>query len=169
MNKINIERLAVDEDYWDEVAPGEATGCALFIDGETWFRYDEEGIPQLWSMIFSEWRSCIGALPEKMIWRPTKQEWEGGFPPVGLECECWTGEEWLLGQSVGPYLDGWLCMLTNNIERPFIGSEGDFRPLKSQSERQRDELVDLLIEHRSSTLGDTADVILSRYTLEPKP
>jgi len=74
----------------------------------------------------------IEELESKVDNRAELQEethWDGeGFPPVGCECECWTGDEWLPGISVGPYLNGWLCMIENNVNKPFIGVIGDFRP-----------------------------------------
>lgn len=73
MGEIDIKRLKVDADYWDECgAPEDASDYALLLGGGTWLKCDEEGCPQLWHMRFSEWRSWVGdARPEKIIPRPT--------------------------------------------------------------------------------------------------
>ena len=168
-----------DPRWWDENAPIDATHLAFHETGRTWFKANEDGTPMLWHMRFDEWREgFVYGSPVKMIPRPTAQPkdappWNGeGLPPVGCECECWDGEEWHLGQSVGPYLGGWLCMLTNNRERPFVGTELDFRPLRTPEQRLRDELEDLMKGNDffvpSWIRGRLADAILAKYELKER-
>ena len=88
---IDIERLATDRAYWDEVAP---EGAEAFIN--------EEFTMWLGSIEFSfddgEWvKECISWPLSKyvmdknftVIIRPdAPEEWDGtGLPPVGVECE----------------------------------------------------------------------------------
>lgn len=110
--------------------------------------------------------------------RPTKQEWEGGLPPVGWEGE-YTKPSGFVGRTcvwrwcvvVAHDLGGALIRTDKDKYHLLTVPEYEFRPLKSQQERQREDLAllcDMYI--RGDEYGhNLADAILSRYNLEPKP
>lgn len=163
MTNIDLKRLAVDRGYWDSVAPGGATHCgAKHGKAEWWMRkgglvYERNGA--LWNERLM-W-------PKNLIPRPTKQEWEGGLPPVGCECEFVFNRMWVSAKVVG--YDGPACVVAIDGEG-YEGSRNpsDFRPVKSQHERLRGELAHLIDENYGNSGAGIADAILSRYNLESK-
>jgi hypothetical protein len=95
---IDLERLAVDLDYWNEVAPEGATHFMYsekfvkWVDGvELSFYVSSE---RKWKKSFCSWslQQYIDC-GDYMIAKPTKlaaQEWDGeGLPPVGIICDVW--------------------------------------------------------------------------------
>lgn len=102
---------------------------------------------------------CVAAAEKIMeLTQDSQQEWVNGLPSVGTECECYNGGKWELGQSVGPYLGGWLCMLSSTSQ-PFVGVKGDFRPI--QPEQKPDD--------RAGTIATwtqlVSDTLSSNFTM----
>jgi len=171
MSKINIGWLKVDADYWAEVAPLGATHH--WEPSGDW--YQDCGDHTLtWNFTGRKWQAASVPLRitrDEAIPRPTKREeplsWEGGLPPVGVECEFIFNRMWVSAKVVG--YDGPACVVAIDGEG-YEGSRNpsDFRPIKSQHERQREELISVIDRNRWFTSQVTADAILSRFTLEPR-
>ena len=132
-----------------------------------------------WSRVHDEWIGHSTDRESEYIPRPTKQEWEGGlFPvPIGAKCECTFGVEhhdtWHKGECVFQGIDPegreYVVIDTGTYQACFRSLD-HIRPLKSQHERQREELLSFL-EGNWLQLDkeEIVDAILSRYNLEPKP
>ena len=183
MSEIDIERLKADADYWDEVAPEGAT---------TYDPTEEFGYPSFmkntdhewkyFSRVHQKWIPCTGGEIDQFIHRPSKQEWDGGLPPVGVECEYQLKHDephkWsrCVIEFIGDrhiVVKSWPDETMPEFEQCFKKREVKFRPLKSQQERQREELVDTVcspgfLSKDGSASWEIADAILSQYTLEPK-
>jgi hypothetical protein len=118
---IDLERLAVDLDYWDEVAPEGATHFmhtekfVKWVDGVEWVFYASSG--REWKKTHCNWMlkqylndgTFVLARPIKYVapkTHPTdtqaaesgaqiSAEWDGtGLPPVGCECEAVHFNSW---------------------------------------------------------------------------
>jgi|SRR5690554_1002970 len=152
MSEIDIERLKVDADYWDEVAHGSVTHYC-----------PEAGLFYADSYPISP--SCIP--------RPTKRDREGGLPPVGsysrisrkndvrpsdlvVKIVCYTRQLVIVANDVG-------------TEYALSKDQVSFGPEMSEAEMQRGELISIIEGAGWMREEDTADAILSRYNLEPKP
>jgi hypothetical protein len=192
---IDLERLAVDADYWDEVAP----------EGATHFMYSEKFVKwvdgvELSFYVSSErkWKKsfCSWSLQQYidcgnyMIAKPTKpaaQEWDGtGLPPVGadktvfvpsmamsLRASANTESTW----SVIAHHSGMAVVVINECGQGkltvVILSEKECRPVVSQAERERKELATFLEDYHLE-MGSywcpekEADYILSSYDVAKK-
>jgi hypothetical protein len=192
---IDLERLAVDADYWDEVAP----------EGATHFMYSEKfvkwvGGVELSFYVSSErkWKKsfCSWSLQQYidcgnyMIAKPTKpaaQEYDGtGLPPVGadqtvfvpfmamsLRASANTESTW----SVIAHHSGMAVVVINECGQGkltvAILSEKECRPVVSQAERERKELATFLEDYHLE-MGSywcpekEADYILSSYDVAKK-
>lgn len=149
MSEIDIERLKVDKSLWPSHA-------SYYCTEDRIFKNKFAG-------------PCKFCIP-----RPTRQEWDGeGLPPVGVECEV---DDPVLG-NWNKCIVKWIGREVVVVDRPEGGElcvlkrAENFRPLKSQQKRQREELAGFI----SNELGESkylglgiADAILSRYNLEPK-
>jgi len=111
------------------------------------------------------WKPPLGEAPAYL------QEWEGGLPPVGVECEAVHFDSWVPVEVVAHVraIDGpkAVFQLVGFNEWSAYSDPSKFRPLKSHHERQRDELIALIGQQRP-TIKELADAILSCYSLEPK-
>jgi hypothetical protein len=201
---IDLERLAVDLDYWDEVAP---EGASHLIDDFTFTKW-EYGEEFSWDIRHdTAWVADDPIYPLskylkecyrwKVLAKPTKPaapkthptdtqdeesgaqisaewEWENCLPPVGLEIEINAfGRDWIRAK-VTAYGEKELLY---KISEPQIDSDGDlisgelpankqraqFRPIRSQADRDREDLAELLgncVKMRT-TFGEMADVIIA--------
>ena len=130
---IDIERLKVDPVYWDEVA---AKNCkfALVRSGRV-IAWAPDGHQGTWA--------------GEIIRRPTTpepKEWDGeGLPPVGCEVEMSLGFHCGIQAKITYMGDGVFCYrnLRNGGEYTGAVSDSTFRPLRTQAEREREELADL--------------------------
>jgi len=193
MTDIDLKRLAVDREYWDEVTP---TGSEYYSpSNDTYYMFC-----QLTGM---KWRQCapgcyswedknpVYQVPPNSIHRPPKKahdgEWHDGLPPVGVECEFIhpgiTSEGWQIG-TIKAYFDDRVAIKSNPSIWPACGyavilidEELKFRSLKPKHERQRAELAELVLSGMKdceyypyeTDVNSIADAILSKYNLEPKP
>lgn len=95
-------------------------------------------------MAHKSWRnSVIDTIDDCCIPCPTRKDWEGGLPPVGVRCfgkhkEFNSNFECL----INGYCDGkvWFTDFMGTLQREFVYSLDavEFRPLKSFHKRQRD-------------------------------
>jgi hypothetical protein len=192
---IDLDRLAVDADYWNEMAP----------EGATHFMYSEKFVKwvdgvELSFYVSSErkWKKsfCSWSLQQYidcgnyMIAKPTKpaaQEYDGtGLPPVGagqtvfvpfmamsLRASANTESTW----SVIAHHSGMAVVVINECGQGkltvAILSEKECRPVVSQAERERKELATFLEDYHLE-MGSywcpekEADYILSSYDVAKK-
>ena len=155
MSNIDLKRLAEDREYWDEKA-----GTASHYCPSNRQFYDA----RLHSC-------CIPRPPQKA----QEVEWTDGL--AGYECECQSSRlgsaVWERCKVIGPNGRFIVCLLIES------GGFQQFeprhlRPIRTKDQRLRDELAELIGEHQELsgsfvTPENTADAILSRYNLEPKP
>jgi len=171
---IDIERLKVDPDYWDEVAPLGSTHH-WWPSGE-WYQ-DCGDYALAWIFGKEEWVQAIVPLRivrPQAIPRPTKpepKEWDGeGLPPVGSICEAY-----MMGKTIADkvlvmgYFDDliWLNLQNWDEDGLYSGSpttrvagEVEFRTIRTQAEREREELVKMIEEYQPYTYDELADAIM---------
>lgn len=114
----------------------------------------------------------VDSIDDCCIPRPTKQEWEGGLPPIGsysrisrkndvrpsdlvVKIVCYTGQLVIVENDVG-------------TEYALSKDQVSFGPEISKAERQMEGLANLIDENYGNSGTGIADAILSRYNLEPK-
>jgi hypothetical protein len=148
---IDLERLALDADYWDEVAPEGATHFMYsekfvkWVDGVEWGFYVSSD--KAWKKAMCSWSlqrytdngNEVVAKPSK----PAAQEYDGtGLPPVGAECEvrhCGL-QTWVKARVVGHDYDIAVCHVPD--AHGYLGYGGDYiRPIRSQAEREREPVI----------------------------
>lgn len=163
MTNIDIDRLAVDREYWDEVSAKQSEFALIRDKKVIAWSFDE---PDFWG--------------REVIPRPTKQEWDGGLPGSGTICEYQLkhdepNDEWskCVIEFVGDHhvvAKCWPDETMPELEQCFKKREVKFRPIKSKKERQREELSALCDDYikRDDYGYNLADAILSRYNLEKK-
>lgn len=183
MTNIDVQRLAVDREYWDSVASEQAE-FALARDKKViaW----SVGYPHCWS------REVIPRPPKKA----QEVEWDGeGLPPAGCECEMTHGG--MTGYSkvlvIGYYSTTWAAAgRAVAVKCPdLFGAKGDhvsavnidetliFRPIKTKQQRLRDELALCLQNSIEAITGNkfcdedaellADNLMLKGWTKEPKP
>lgn len=188
MSDIDVERLKWDADYWDEVAPEEATTYdPTKVFGYPSFMKNTDHEWKYFSRVHQEWIPHTGGERDQFIPRPTKQEWEGGLPTVDCKCQFIhpgiKSHGWQTG-VIKAYFDDRVVIQSNpliwepnGIAVILIDSELKFRPLKSKQERQREELAELVraayLEGASDHAGGLSAVvdalIADGWKKEPKP
>jgi hypothetical protein len=160
---IDLERLAVDADYWDEVAPEGATHFMYsekfvkWVDGvELSFYVSSE---RKWKKSFCSWSlqqyiDCGDYMIAKPKSQPTdtqpaesgaqiSAEWDGkGLPPVGWHGECtWGNKENSHECVILPVLKIAINFYTSWSVDQISQLEGvEFRPIRSQAWREYEEL-----------------------------
>jgi len=165
---IDTERLAKDRAYWDEVAPEGAT------------HYDPEDIDAPWMMETAknwmfywggkkEWvgysqRAMLTRILARLVIRPdAPEEWDGtGLPPVGTECECWhqgvsDRKHWVKCDVIGPYGDYVICAPNGGGFYGFDANE--LRQVRTQAQRERDDLLTSIIEDYRKSLNSPVSTI----------
>jgi hypothetical protein len=182
---IDVDRLAVDADYWDEVAPEGATHFMYsekfvkWVDGvELSFYVSSE---RKWKKSFCSWSfqqyiDCGNYMIAKPKTQPTdtqptesgaqiSAEWENGIPPVGWHGECtWGNKENSHECVILPDLKIAINFYTSWSVDQISQLEGvEFCPIRSQANRERDTAIDYafskLTEFREArqVLGDLYD------------
>jgi hypothetical protein len=163
---IDVDRLAVDADYWNEVAPEGATHFmhtekfVKWVFGVEWVFYASSG--REWKKTHCNWMlkqylndgTFVLAKPKS---HPTdtqpaesgaqiSAEWDGeGLPPVGTECEYQPDpvfNEWCAGVFLAE-IDGEYFILINGshqVDR-VASNPNQIRPIRSQAEQQKRGLV----------------------------
>lgn len=167
---IDIERLKVDREYWDSVAPEGAT--AYDDQYVAPWRKSDEGCEFYFSEALKNWVSTIrkdcARIPRP---EPRQVEWDGeGLPPVGCECEVYPYFEKC---RICCEYDGGVIVHNLHDDGFFHAkNDGKYR-FRTKEQRERDELAGLI--HRSHIhpvtpchAGKIADAILAHYNLEPK-
>jgi len=184
MSKIDIERLKVDAAYWDEVAPGGATYCEVMqtLNNRWWMH--NYGIWRFWNGQFwsdPSFKPCATLIsrptkPERADWLP---QWDGEEcpPPIGSVCECTFSVEhhdtWHKGKvtyhGIDPEGREFFIVDTGTYQACYRSLD-HVRPIRTESEKQRDELANLLGEtvKMRNTFGEMADSILAKYNLTEK-
>jgi hypothetical protein len=192
---IDLERLAVDADYWDEVAPEGATHFMYsekfvkWVDGVEWRFYVSSD--KAWKKAMCSWSlQRYTDNGNEVVAKPTKpaaQEYDGtGLPPVGadqtvfvpfmamsLRASANTESTW----SVIAHHSGMAVVVINECGQGkltvAILSEKECRPVVSQAERERKELATFLEDYHLE-MGSywcpekEADYILSSYDVAKK-
>lgn len=194
---IDIQRLKVDADYWDECgAPEDATHYSVCEDlvspwhkviGSTVSYFVEDS---------KKWLSYCGPSAPQLamknaISRPTKksQEWDGERrPPVGCECE-YRAKGGSLNN--GPYIDWRRCRIlavtkfyvimrllepsvSSDHECSVLLSRADFRPLRTPEQRERESLLNIAHEAAKnaklteSSIEAIIDAILDKCDVKEK-
>jgi hypothetical protein len=178
---IDLERLAVDADYWNEVAPEGATHFmhtekfVKWVFGVEWVFYASSG---------REWKKthCNWMLKQYLndgtfvLAKPAAQEWDGkGLPPVGTECEVIESDGLMYGQGESGKVIA--HVETTAVIRMSYGlgcfEARHLRPIRSQAERERKELASFLEDYHLE-MGSywcpekEADYILSSYDVAKK-
>jgi hypothetical protein len=144
----------------------------------------------LWN--YDEWADSAWTTSEvkessKFIPRPTKPaapEWEGKLPPAGIECQAWdyVTHQWTKCKTLdAKTMSGEMACATieekGHFGKVFWGLK--FRPIRTQAERDREDLAECVAKTATLTLGKVmeewqydaiADAILSAgWRKEPKP
>jgi hypothetical protein len=165
---IDLERLAVDADYWDEVAP---EGASHLIDEFTFTKW-EYGQEFSWDIgRDTAWVADDKSYPLsrylnegdkwKVLAKPTTSkshttdtqpaesgaqisaEWENGIPPAGWHGECtWGNKENSHECVILPDLKIAINFYTSWSVDQISQLEGvEFRPIRSQAEREREPVI----------------------------
>ncbi|WP_339806371.1 hypothetical protein [uncultured Marinobacter sp.] len=155
---IDIERLKVDREYWEEVC--------THADYDTYCTLAKG---------FGPGDRCNHCIPRP---KAPEAEWVDGLPGVGVECELLRGKEWVPVEITGKgkRVTVFRRLCNAGLEEMTEADASEFRPLRTPEQRQRDELnklvrkayLDGACDHVGG-LSAVTDAILSRYNLEPKP
>jgi hypothetical protein len=150
---IDLERLAVDAEYWNEVAPDGATHFMYsekfvkWVDGVEWRFYVSSD--KAWKKSMCSWSlQRYTDNGNEVIAKPTKpaaQEWDGErLPPVGTECEAVYFNSWAHVKIVAHVrvIDGLQAVhqLVGYNEWNAYGEPSKFRPIRSHAWRECEEL-----------------------------
>jgi hypothetical protein len=173
---IDLERLAVDADYWDEVAP---EGASHLIDDFTFTKW-EYGEEFSWDIRHdTAWVADDPIYPLskylkecyrwKVLAKPTKPatpkphptdtqpaesgaqisvEWDGeGLPPVGCDCKILRHGHCIPAKVIahGEHL-GEVVAFCQTESHAMVGDFRQFRPLRSQAERDREEIISAAVK-----------------------
>jgi|TARA_A100000171_G_scaffold42956_3_gene44677 hypothetical protein len=136
---MDIERLKNDPDYWNDVAPDEATHCNP--DPNSDFRWYNEEKQSAMDREGGRWMDSQSSdfYWASLIPRPASKPWSGpedGLPPVGADClmdnarRGWAKVK-IIAERDG-YLFGW-CSEETQVY--FSNDPDDFRPLRTEKER----------------------------------
>lgn len=174
---IDIERLKQDSDYWNQVGPEGATH--YWARSGDWYKVENDGT--ILAFYDYRWRqACHGFRVDKddVIERPKPQssEWDGEWlPPVGCVCEFTmssTQSGWTECLVMGYYDD--LVWITAHYKYSGLYSGSrltmvlphiKFRPIRTQAEREREELTiklrDLMSSPEYPDYESVADAVLA--------
>lgn len=85
----------------------------------------------------------------------SKPEWDGkGLPPVGCECEFKANDgSWGIGTvlCVGKNRIFWLCHEDGDEYTSELNPQ-EFRPIRSEADKKRDEAVEAMIKHKDDII-----------------
>jgi hypothetical protein len=170
---IDLKRLAVDADYWDEVAPEGATHFMYsekfvkWVDGVEWEFYAFSD--RVWKEAFCDWslQDYINRGDGCVTAKPAAQEWDGeGLPPVGIICDVWHLKKTWRRAGIVAYVmsvEGEKAVWQLVDYSEWGGDLAcNFRPIRSQAERDRKVLAEVLgncVKMRA-TFGEMADIII---------
>lgn len=124
---IDIERLKVDADYWDEVAPEGATHCLIKDSGTAWFRFkDDNSFPNTWKD--GEWKNVRlptrELTPKPATKRLTQAVFDGLPPEYRWAAVGRTGKAFCFADRVNLHTYGYDSVTTLGCKtRLFIGDD----------------------------------------------
>jgi hypothetical protein len=165
--KIDIERLKVDADYWNELAPEGSTHLCLRGD-PMWYRSGA-----FWSNYCKGWKESGSLIRQEisldqMVKRPAKPaapEWDGeGLPAVGTRVICLTCSGWSANATIVHVTITGIAIAEIDDGSVYHSSCAEkFRPIRSQAEREREDLAEILgtCVNMRTTFGDMADIIIA--------
>ena len=138
---IDTKRLAKDRAYWDSLAPEGATHYQP--QQQMFYKRTEEDDWRVWGRLFDNnhyyWRLSPGTSDDD-LWVKRPEEWIDQWPPVGTECEVDDVDHGWISATVIGHDD------TEGVAvcKTLYGYDGygKFRPLRTQAQRERDEVVD---------------------------
>jgi len=141
MSEIDVERLKVDANYWDEKAGTASHYCPA-------------------NNQFYDCRLHPCCIP-----RPAKTEWVDGLPPVGCECEFrYVSGQW--GRAKVDYIGRQVIVFTddNGAERTeYRHNSENFRPIQTPGQRMREATVnrvcDMAAEKSLPTIQAVAEML----------
>ena len=103
---------------------------------------------------------------------PAAPEWDGsGLPPVGCDCKIARHGHWIPAKIIAHGEDhGEAVAFCQTEFLPLIGDATQFRPIRAQAERDREDLkVDLMKTlFDGMNAGQVADAILSKFDIVRK-
>ena len=136
---IDTKRLAKDRAYWDEVAP---EGAEVLIDGVfvKWAsRTELRFTGGTWGESLAPWsvKRYIASRLFEIVLRPdAPEQWIGGLPPVGTECEVDDVDQgWISAIVIGR--DDAEGVVVCKTAYGYDGYE-EFRPLRTPEQRERE-------------------------------
>lgn len=160
--------------------PAGAVECVRFVDEATIDFYDEHGNwPDDCSLTYGSIAKEICRKPTEPCQRESvtlteyeaalaasKPEWDGeGLPPVG--CECMVRGEigddgWYECKVIAhTFFDGYNCAVFQTESTVSCSSEGNFRPIRSEADKKRDEII-LQMSHSLRANGSVTEEQLCR-------
>jgi hypothetical protein len=155
---IDVDRLAVDAEYWNEVAPDGATHFMYsekfvkWVDGVEWAFHASSS--RKWKQSFCGWSlqqyfDCGDYIMPKPT-KPAAQEWDGeGLPPVGCECEVKGAvENWCKCKIVAHHKSRAVFFCDHWAHESDYDAlpASNFRPIRSQEQREREEIINAAVK-----------------------
>lgn len=180
--EIDIDRLRVDREYWDSVAPKHATHYDPHVNAkDVWVHESVDCIYQAWSPESQSWIPDFSNDKYKgqYIPRPPAKEVErlgedGELPPIGEFAYCLTSQtdERILAHDTISNPN--MAIVCDNSG--YWGAEAHhWAPIKTQEQKEREDLINLIksCDEMASSFrpDDIADAVIrfyrERYNLEP--
>lgn len=152
--------------------PEGAVECVRFVDEATIDFYDEHGNwPDDCSLTYGPIAKAICITPTEPCQRESvkleeyeaalatsKPEWDGdGIPPVGCECE---GKQlaqlnWNKFKVVAIENGSVFGFWNDNVSTGLDSMLWEFRPIRSEADKKRDEAVEAMIKHKDDPIAVT--------------
>ena len=152
---IDIKRLRVDAGYWAAVAPewADSYGLAGVLGIPVWFngfQYKHVGGVQVGhTFSFEEQNGYASKEIRIKAHRPEVQapEWDGtGRPPVGAECEVLDRVSGKLNRVEITAVSRDHLVALFNGEEVLLKKNCQFRPIRTQARREREDLINAATE-----------------------
>lgn len=174
---IDTKRLATDAAYWGECgAPEDATHYDV-ADGEpnAWMKKDGD-YWHAWvsSGNWNRYAADIHEVQSDFIPRPQTQEaeWKDGLPKTNTDCEMSDDNGVFCEVRIVSRVDGYAIGWCADREQVYFSKDpGDFRPIRTPEQRQRDELIKIIKEADEMAYSfrpdDLADAIIAEGWIKP--
>ena len=169
---IDIKRLEVDAGYWDEVAPEGATHYDPEDMGDPWMRELESNWMFYWESkrgwVRYLQKAMLARIVARLVIRPDAQEeWTGtGRPPVGCICEAvWLeppdgGGRDFESVHIKAYFGSQVWFESQSLDEVVCEiRDCEFRPIRTQAQRERDDLLTSIIEDYRKSLNSPVSTI----------
>ena len=166
--EIDIKRLEVDAEYWNQVAPATATHM---IDGTRFVKWENgnewqvlvEGDP-FWRESSNSWslKEYLSSGGWEIVARPVSA-WSGaGIPTVGTVCELdWT-ESGRYAPAVVRFVGSNIMVVECEGEERVVYVEDasqQLRPIRTQAQRERDDLLTSIIEDYRTSFNSPVSTV----------